>query len=646
VKYTGGYLVPCTRAPSPLDIFLPSFDFLSTQLAKQAGSDMAGGEGRLRKNGRKNGINDPGSKTEEAVQFTVGGPSEHQIKQSGRTAASSMTPPPPELSELYERQCSELNALYAKNKDLLEERDCFETQRGELLQELSDIKRVKNELRAAVERLEKNLDAHDRENEQLNELNKDLRQRVHEFAAEVGQGKKELSELSKVNERLLGDLNIATDGVKSREKTIEVLKAEMQKLVGNELRCKALEAEADKLRDDLTMARERINGLVAQQREMAVEMHEGLVAKAVDEKMLPSLEDEMWEAESVNGGETEEAQQMPDWSSPTGKEQPERSINTSNSAQTGDLSTSNLGDNAEKPESTIASTQTLGASVEQSNLSTLERDRVGDIRGGPTVLLEPSIKFLYVSPPTPRADSTPLDSEPSPLSLLSSIPEHGVLDSDPSTTDSPPAPFAENTPELTKAKPVGPRGSPLQMPWSPMTDTTLYDSEVSPPMQPVKIFDFWNRRKRPGLHGWSAFKPAEFRSGTEALHTLEKIVSNLMGPANSKGSTMQTSESVTDVGGQTDEQSNQLTKPEVKKQAESGTKRAHYLSTTWWVLLIYLGLLWWLNQDDRQLWLQANDLTRKTVLALRDERWGGPSWLAKTSFDAENMLSIDRTMLG
>ena len=179
-----------------------------------------------------------------------------------------------------------------------------------------------------------------------------------------------------------------------------------------------------------------------------------------------------------------------------------------------------------------------------------------------------------------------------------------------------------------------------------MTDTTLYDSEVSPPMQPVKIFDFWNRRKRPGLQGWSAFKPAEFRSGTEALHTLEKIVSNLMGPANSKGSTMQTSESVTDVGGQTDEQSNQLTKPEVKKQAESGTKRAHYLSTTWWVLLIYLGLLWWFNQDDRQLWLQANDLTRKTVLALRDERWGGPSWLAKTSFDAENMLSIDRTMLG
>jgi hypothetical protein len=179
-----------------------------------------------------------------------------------------------------------------------------------------------------------------------------------------------------------------------------------------------------------------------------------------------------------------------------------------------------------------------------------------------------------------------------------------------------------------------------------MSDTTLYDSDVSPPMEPVKVFDFWNRRRLPGLQGWSEFKPAEFRSGTEALYTLDQIVSNLVGQANSKDSTMQTGENAADVGGQTDEQSNQLTKAEIKRQVESGTKRGHYLSTAWWVLLICLGLLWWINQDDRRLWLQANDLTRKTVLALRDERWGGPSWLARTSFDAENMLSIDRAMLG
>jgi uncharacterized coiled-coil DUF342 family protein len=634
---------------------------------------MAGGEGRvqgLRKNGRKNEIDEPGSETEEAVQFTAGEPGEHQIKQPSRPAGSPMTPPPQELPELYEKQRSELNALHAKNKDLLEERDCFETQRGELLHELSDVKRVKNEFGAAVERLEKNLDARNRENEQLNELNRDLRQKVHQFAAEVGQGKKELSELSKVNERLRGDLNLARDGVESGVKTIEALKAEKQRLVGIELRCKFFEARADKLEDDLIEAREHINGLVAQQREMAAEMHEGPVATSMDEKMLPSLEDEMWGSESVNDeGTTEEARQMLDWSSPAGTEQLERSVDTSNSMQTGDSSTSNVGNKAEKPASTIASTQTLEASVEQSDLSTLERDRVGHIRGvsssesGPTVLLEPSIKVLYVSPPTPRTDSTLFDSEPSPLSLsahsnsfnsetrpsralLSSIPERGVLDSGPSTTDSPPPPFAETTPELTKARLVGLRGSPLQMPWSPMTDTTLYDSEVSPPMQPVKTFGLWNRRKRPGLQGWSAFKLAEFRSGTEALHTLEKNVCNLVGLANLKDSTMQTGESATDVGGQTDEQSNQLTKTQVKRQVESGTKRAHYLSTTWLVLLIYLGLLWWFNQDDRQLWLQANDLTRKTVLALRDERWGGPSWLARTNFDAENMLGIDRAMLG
>lgn len=634
---------------------------------------MAGVEGRvqgLRKNGRKDEIDDPGSETEEAVQFTAAGLGEHQIKQPDRPAGSPMTPPPQELPELYEKQRSELYMLRAKNKDLLEERDCFETQRGELLQELSDVKRVKNELRAAAERVEKNLEACNHENERLNESNKDLRQKVHGFAAEVKQGKKELSELLKVNGRLRGDLNLARDGVKSREKTIEALEARIQGLVGNELRCKALEAEADKLRDDLIKAQEQNNGLVAQLREMETEMHKNPVAKSVDEKTLPSLEDEMWESEGVNDeGQTEEAQQMPDWSSPEGKKQSERSIHTSKSMQTGDSSASDVGNKAEKPESTIASTQTLEASVEQSDLSTLERDRVGLMRSvpssesGPTVLLEPSIKFLYVSPQTPRTDSTLLDSEPSPLSLsarlnsfhgetrpsralLSSIPERGVLDSHPFRTDSPPPPFAENTPELTKARLAGPRGSPLQMPWSPTSDTTLYDSDVSPPMQPVKVFDFWNRRRRPGLQGWSEFKPAEFRSGTEALYTLEQIVSNFVGQATSKDSTMQTGETAADVGGQTDEQSNQLTKAEVKRQVESGTKRGHYLSTAWWVLLICLGLLWWFNQDDRRLWLQANDLTRKTVLALRDERWGGPSWLARTSFDAENMLSIDRAMLG
>jgi len=634
---------------------------------------MARGEGRvqgLRKNGEKDEIDDPRSETGKAVQFTAAGPGEHQIKQPDRPAGPPMTPHPQELSELYEKQCSELYILRAKNKDLLEERDCFETQRGELLQELSDVKRVKNELRATAERLEKQLEACNHENEQLNEVNKDLRQKVYGFAAEVGQGKKELSELLRVNERLRGDLNLATDGVKSREKTIEALEAGMQRLVGSELRCKVLEAEADKLSDDLIKAGEQINSLVAQQREMATEMHEGPVAKSVEEKTLPSLEDEMWESEGVNDeSQTKETQQMPDWSSPEGKKQSERAIHTSKSMQTGDSSTSNVGNKAEKPESTIASTQTLEASVEQSELSTLERNRVGPMRSvpssesGPTALLKPRIKFLYVSPPTPRTESTLLDSEPSPLSLsarlnsfhgearpgralLSSIPERGVLDSHPFRTDSPPPPFAENTPELIKARLAGPRGSPLQMPWSPMSDTTLYDPDVSPPMQPVKVFDFWNHRRQPGLQGWSEFKPAEFRSGTEAFYALEQIVNNLVGQANAKDSTMQTGENAADVGGQTDEQSNQLTQAEVKRQVKSETKRRHYLSTAWWVMLICLGLLWWFNQDDRRLWLQANDLTRNTVLALRDERWAGPSWLARMSFDAENMLSIDRVMLG
>ena len=63
----------------------------------------------------------------------------------------------------------------------------------------------------------------------------------------------------------------------------------------------------------------------------------------------------------------------------------------------------------------------------------------------------------------------------------------------------------------------------------------------------------------------------------------------------------------------------------------------------WWLLILCLAISTWFNRDDRQLWMQANEITRQAVLEVRDETWAGPSWLAKMSFDVENMLKIDRS---
>jgi myosin heavy subunit len=69
-----------------------------------------------------------------------------------------------------------------------------------------------------------------------------------------------------------------------------------------------------------------------------------------------------------------------------------------------------------------------------------------------------------------------------------------------------------------------------------------------------------------------------------------------------------------------------------------------YASIVGWVLFLCLALSWWFSQNDKELWMQANAITRKSVVEWRDERWTASSWLARRSFDAENMLEIDRSV--
>ena len=77
--------------------------------------------------------------------------------------------------------------------------------------------------------------------------------------------------------------------------------------------------------------------------------------------------------------------------------------------------------------------------------------------------------------------------------------------------------------------------------------------------------------------------------------------------------------------------------------------RAALPNLGWWFILLGLILLWYLDffgsGDDQQLWLDANDFTRRRVLELRDEKWMFPLWVLRCIFSLENMLSVDRVLL-
>jgi uncharacterized coiled-coil DUF342 family protein len=566
------------------------------------------------------------SQTKKTIHFNPAAPGEHQTKGPGPHGKFPFGLGHKDLSKLWEKQQSELNALCAKNEDLQEERDRFRDQYNALWEEFSGLRRMRNELERTIQKLHEDLENLEKcnvnENEKSKETNEALKRKLHEFEAQVEQGEKEWSELSRTNDGLLGELKHAKDVIKEREKAIEALKAEVQKFEGIELRDKVLEAEVDKLKEDLMKAREQIQELVAQQREMGTEMYEIHIAKIEGENTSPSLEDELRESASVSTGErVEEAEHIPDQvaystqtSEPVAKEErthagtqkfatpsagdkrPEKLINDSPSVQTGDVLASDAENKVGEVGHTTKSTRTLEIPFGEGSLAEQMPSTFVD-GTGPTEVPDSRINSMSVCPPTPRTDSTVIDSEPSPLSLngrsnsfygkarpgrarLSSISEVGTSDFDWFRTDSPPPRFAENTPELP---------------------------------------------------------------------TLDGRVGNVVSQAASTEFEVQTVYHNTEVRGEIEGHSTQGRTSEgrlkAKKSKSNVARKIQYVSIAWWLLLLCLALSRWLSRDEKQFWMQANELTRQGVLGLRDDRWAEPSWLTRMSFYAENVLEIDRSRL-
>ena len=647
---------------------------------------------------------DPAGETLQPYHNTLAVPGEHQIPRPGRRTKLPELPPAEKLLGLWKMQDSELKVLRAVNRDLQEARESDLIRHDTIQDELSKVMKVMNSLDRENVQLKRTLEECGREYRNLKEFDEGLRQRMYEFAAEANKGKKELNELAEITDGLRRELNIAKNQLKAREQTTEALTAEIQRYSGNELRIQTLEAEAKKLKDELMKERAQMSKLGAQQWDLATEIRETPTTKFKSEKTLASLDNEMWDTESVDFGDedgepghildyvaysTKETQtsgpvvnvdktgkdthtQKPEVevsmastgtqrvNSPSaeGKKSPEESVDNSMSIQTGDASTPDAENRACKSAGSPMSPNLFETSPGQSDLTRLERHQgepmpsTSNDSTGLTMLPRSRNITLYVEPPAPRTDSTVIDSEPSPLSLngrlnschgkdrpsqdlLSSISEAGTSDLDPFRTDSQPPRFAENSPESTGSRVVGPLGSPTQIPGTPMSGTNHFESNSWPAMQSVKISDISKRRRRTSLRGWSEFRPGEFRPLTASLNILHPNVSNFMRQETSK---------VFGVQGTQPETSEGESKP--GKRQSSVARTIQYTSIGWWLVLLCLAISWWFNQDEKQLWMQANEVTRQTVLGLRDERWAEPSWLTRMSFDAENILEIDRSMFG
>jgi hypothetical protein len=641
------------------------------------------------------------SEAEKAMHFTPVIAGEHKINRPGLRAALALIPPFEELPRLWAKQNSELNVLRAEKKDLQMDLDSLGIRHNEQQEELSDLKRLKNGLEPTVRKVQYELEQCNLENEQLKEQNESLRWKVHEFAAEVGKEKEELSELSRTNDRLLRELKNATDDAREREKTMEALKVEIQKFVGAELGNKVSKVEVDKLNDDLMKAREQIKNLVGQQQETAVETQQNPAAEPGGEGPMSSLEDEMWEARSVQAkdGDKEE-EYLPDDlvfrtkatltsepvamvdttdevirtlepTSTESQDKPEEIMHNSKGIHTGCASGPDAENEAAKAKITTYSQQTLETPVAESDRAPLERylteptlSTVVDDNGP----IEPSglrINSMYVWPSTPRTESIEIDSEPSPLSLtwrsnsfhggacpgrplLSSTSEVEASDFDQFRSDSSPPRCAENALEIKKAKLVHPQGPPVQVPRTTISGAPIFDADTWPSLQADKILDLSTRRKRPVLQGWSESRPGDCRLGKAGLPTLDPCASNITSWVALTAFENHTHHYLTQTPDQIEGQSTRgsTTKGNSKegKCKSSIANTIQYSSVAWWLLLLSLALSWWCSEDDGQLWMQANEATRQNVLGWRDERWAEPLWLGRMSFDVEHMLQIDRPL--
>ena len=576
-----------------------------------------------------------------------------------------------------------------------------------LRKDLSIVTTGKNQLSIENGKLEKELTENYGQIEQLRASEDQLMGRVQEVLGEKKQKEKEHKKDSSNNADLLKKLDAANEELGSSRGIIENLKAEVQKLDSKALKSNAFKAEAARLKAELMKARKENDVLKVQMDEYGTEIchHRPIQredeASSTDETgyfsaVSSSLEDEMsvWESDSVDAGDQDqgmehkpsqaadiateaqglgveappektskdgqnvhihsaasEQRQQPETeadkvstggqgviSTSTGDEKPsDKSIHNSPPMQTGDAtsSASDADDEAAEGDSEVSSdsTQPPETPEEREDSNRLKKHLARPIPS-PSVRSAGSIRSIKLglqgSPPTPRMDSTGADSDPSPLSLNGG---HGRFDS----VQGEDGPSQGRLPSVSEAGGVAlSEDGPGQGRLSSVSEAggvTLSEAGGVDELGSTRI---------PGT------PRSDFRFG--------RVENAALDPTDNDGEDQTTSKESNDerdenkkADGDRKEDYNTQTRPTGGEQengdGEERTERtAQYSSMAWLTLFLCLALLWWLSRDDKQLWMQANERTRNTVVGLRDERWVQPAWLARMSFDGENMLKIDRSM--
>ncbi len=627
-------------------------------------------------------------------------PGEYQIKRSGIGDTIEVVPGPDELPALWVRQEKDLNIACAEKAQLEEEIASLEFHKEALRVQVSDERRAKNFLEPRVVKLEKELGECYKQIEVLQLANEVLKTKVHEYADGIGSGIEEQEELKDINAQLLEQIKSTEEIIKAKEKTIAKLNAELRLAYENGVRCQVLEAENSALENELTITQKRLEEAMEQQQDTETEN-----AEPFDEEMdgpgYSSLSDEMegsdYDDDNDSGGEedtTVDAVEGPSSTTPKKRKRystlirrgtdagtqtkcipetllvsestqthaedgptPEsiekngkveyKTVNTQ--TQAGDGPNPLIVEKHENSEYKTTSTQTPSTPSKDKESSQLDRylaEQVPDAWGEKTY---PSPSSKHVPAPLleysgiPLPGGTHMKLESSPLSLekrsdsfsgktgagqlspLSSIPE-----SETASIGSPLPQFAENTPEFAVARLAKIPGSPESVTGSAMSGSTVFDSDPSSLLQSAKLFDLKNRDKRPG---WQyQLYPRPSPSTRDGLST--KMAAIL---------SQRTSRGVQTEGESVIQQTKRPGRIKFGKQDPSG----QYSSLVWWMTLGALVLLWYLfGQEDKRLWRQANEATRQTTVALRDERWFGPAFLTRTDFLMENLVKIDRSLLG
>ena len=586
---------------------------------------------------------DSADETQQPTHQPSTGAGKSQTKRADRRTGQRISLTMEELKEEWSIQQSEINSLDERKKRAQEELDSLreqnEAERDALLKDLSDVKKCKKQVELDKEELEKALDACILENERLKNSADDLRQRLQECVAQVSQQMSARDGLTKINEGLHRDLDMARVELKRREKAVEDFKAQTQRFTADEMRHKVLKEVVERLNKELSRAGKQNEWLRAQLRDMTTELPEHPAVEREDGRASASLDDEAQtfiadaEGEERSALFKNEDRGSEGFGTPHQDEEAEQIYSDAAKSTPG---TQALGPdtNADKTSTDMqtfdvpsaASTQTQEPKVEadeatagaQRVTSTSpkgERSSEGSISSPNTIETGDTSKLgaeieaekLEVSNESVQPANTPgmqTDLRLSEKHLASPISGMTVKGTGPLSA------AGERTPELTNERLVPSPGSPV---WVPRTARL------------------------------------NFRFGTAEAPALDSVATKIEKEPTSKNSSVgDTDGNRTENGGQQEDQSTQTRTIDGNMEegkAERGiAARIPHSSIAWWMLLLGLAFAWWLSEDHKQLWMQANEMTRQVVTGLRDERWAEPRWLARMSFTAENVLQIDRSV--